>query len=116
MIAGVQNIKVRDYIMCQIIQGEEQEQALIEALLECVKVAPQGPKARIAAVGAMLLKASDADHDAIWKLLELSGEESLGSLVRTAVTHNVPSRVARESITAVIQTCTDEVQELVEAK
>ena len=116
VIAGVQNIKVRDYIMCQIIQGEEQEQALIEALLECVKVAPQGPKARIAAVGAMLLKASDADHDAIWKLLELSGEESLGSLVRTAVTHNVPSRVARESITAVIQTCTDEVQELVEAK
>jgi hypothetical protein len=63
----------------------------------------------------MLLKASDADHDAIFKLLELSGEESLGRLVRTAVTHNVPSRVARDSITAVIQTCTDEVQELVDA-
>jgi hypothetical protein len=115
VIAGVQNIKVRDWIMCQIIQGKEQEQALIQALLECVKVAPVGPQARIAAVGAMLLKASDSDHDAIWKLLELSGEESLGSLVRTAITYNVPSRVARESITAVIQTCTDEVQELVDA-
>ena len=115
VIAGVQNIKVRDYIMCQIIQGQEQENALIEALLACVKVSPEGPQARIAAVGAMLLKASDSDHDSIWKLLELSGEESLGHLVRTAVTHNVPSRVARESITAVIQTCTDEVQELVDA-
>ena len=115
VIAGVQNIKVRDYIMCQIIQGEEQEPALIDALMECVKVAPNGPQARIAAVGAMLLKASDSDHDSIFKLLALSGEESLGSLVRTAVTHNVPSRVARESIIAVIQTCTGEVQELVDA-
>ena len=115
VIAGVQNIKVRDWMMCQIIQGQEQEKALMDALLECVKVAPVGPQARVAAVGAMLLKASDADHDAIWKLLELSGEESLGSLVRTAITHNVPSRVARESITAVIQTCTDEVQDIAEA-
>ena len=115
VIAGVQNIKVRDWMMCQIIQGEEQEQALLDALLECVKVAPEGPQARIAAVGAMLLKASDVDHNAVWQMLDLSGEESLGHLVRTAVTHNVPSRVARESITAVIQTCTDEVQELVVA-
>jgi hypothetical protein len=115
VIAGVQNIKVRDWTMCQIIQGEGQEQALIDALLECVKVAPVGLQARIAAVGAMLLKASDADHNAIWAMLDLSGEESLGRLVRTAVTHNVPSRVARDSITAVIQTCTEEVQELVEA-
>ena len=115
VIAGVQNIKVRDWMMCQIVQGADQEQALIDALLECVKVAPVGPQARIAAVGAMLLKASDADHDAIFKLLELSGEESLGRLVQAAVTHNVPSRVARDSITAVIQTCTDEVQELVDA-
>jgi hypothetical protein len=115
VIAGVQNIKVRDWMMCQIIQGEEQEPALIDAFLACVKVAPVGPQARIAAVGAMLLKASDADQDVIWKLLELSDEESLGQLVRTAITHNVPSRVARESIIAVIQTCTDEVQDIAEA-
>lgn len=115
VIAGVQNIKVRDWMMCQIIQGEEQEQALMDALLECVKVAPHGPQARIAAVGAMLLKASDADHNAIWKMLDLSGEESLGRLVRTAVTHNVPSRVARESITAVVDTCNEGVQDIAEA-
>ena len=115
IIAGVQNIKVRDWMMCQIIQGQEQEQALIDALLECVKVAPEGPQARIAAVGAMLLKASDADHNAIWQMLDLSGEESLGRLVRTAVTHNVPSRVARDSIAAVIDTCNEGVQDIAEA-
>ena len=115
VIAGVQNIKVRDWMMCQIIQGEEQEQALIEALLECVKVAPEGPQARIAAMSAMILKASDADHNAIWQMLDLSGEESLGRLVHTAVTHNVPSRVARDSITAVIDTCNEGVQDIAEA-
>ena len=115
VIAGVQNIKVRDWMMCQIIQGDEQEPALVDALLECVKVAPVGSQARIAAVGAMLLKASDADHNAIWQMLELSGEESLGRLVRTAVTHNVPSRVARESITAVIDTCNEGLQDIAEA-
>lgn len=115
VIAGVQNIKVRDWMMCQIIQGEEQEQALLDALLECVKVAPKGHQARIAAVGAMLLKASDADHNAIWAMLDLSCEESLGRLVQTAVTHNVPSRVARDSITAVIDTCNEGVQDIAEA-
>ena len=115
VIAGVQNIKVRDWMMCQIIQGAEHEQALMNALLECVKVAPVGPQARIAAVGAMLLKASDADHNAIWQMLDLSCEESLGRLVQTAVTHNVPSRVARDSITAVIETCNEGVQDIAEA-
>ena len=71
VIAGVQNIKVRDFILCHIATHES-EQELIEVLAETALKAPAGDCEQVAAMVAILLKANDAEVSRIRKFIELS--------------------------------------------
>jgi hypothetical protein len=114
VIAGVQNIKVRDFILCHIATHES-EQELIEVLAETALKAPEKDCEQVAAMVAILLKANDAEVSRIRKFIELGNELSLAQLVEIAVKHNVPAKVARDSILAVLDTCTAELEPTVSA-
>ena len=114
VIAGVQNIKVRDFILCHIATHES-EQELIEVLAETALKAPAGDCEQVAAMVAILLKANDAEVSRIRKFIELGNELSLAQLVEVAVKHNVPAKVARDSILAVLDVCTAELEATVSA-
>ena len=64
---------------------------------------------------AILLKANDAEVSRIRKFIELGNELSLAQLVEIAVKHNVPAKVARDSILAVLDVCTAELEATVSA-
>jgi hypothetical protein len=114
VIAGVQNIKVRDFILCHIATHESQQE-LIEVLAETALKAPEKDCEQVAAMVAILLKANDADVSRIRKFIDLGNELSLAQLVEIAVKHNVPAKVARDSILAVLDTCTAELESTVSA-
>ena len=109
VIAGVQNIKVRDFILCHIATHES-EQELIEVLAETALKAPEKDCEQVAAMVAILLKANDAEVSRIRQFIDLGNELSLAQLVEIAVKHNVPAKVARDSILAVLDTCTAELE------
>jgi protein involved in ribonucleotide reduction len=114
VIAGVQNIKVRDFILCHIATHESQQE-LIEVLAETALKAPEKDCEQVAAMVAILLKANDADVSRIRKFIDLGNELSLAQLVEIAVKHNVPAKLARDSILAVLDTCTAELESTVSA-
>jgi hypothetical protein len=114
VIAGVQNIKVRDFILCHIATHDS-EQELIEVLAETALKAPEKDCEQVAAMVAILLKANDAEVSRIRQFIDLGNELSLAQLVEIAVKHNVPAKVARDSILAVLDTCTAELEPTVSA-
>jgi len=79
-IAGVQNIKVRDFILCHIATHDS-EQELIEVLAETALKAPEKDCEQVAAMVAILLKANDAEVSRIRQFIDLGNELSLAQLV-----------------------------------
>ncbi|CAB4343744.1 unannotated protein [freshwater metagenome] len=109
----MQNILIRDYIMVLIVQAGDDELPLARGLAAIAHSLPEGLRERIAATAAMSLVAAGEPKHHVTPLLDISGDQTLGTLVRRAINADVPSRVARDSLLDVTHICMEAVHHTV---
>ena len=108
-IALVLDVNVRDYVLIQIIQSQDVSQ-LVQALVTITMQTPDEHKPQLAGMAAMGLQSTFSPIMAVSEMLKFAEGNSLGRLVQTAVDHNVPQKVARDSLVAVIDEIEDKVK------
>jgi len=113
-IALIQDVNVRDYVLIQIIQSSSIP-VLVQTLVDITLRTPEPQQAQVAGMTAMSLHSTFAPIIAVSEMVKLVGDNSLGRLVQRAVEHDVPQKVARESLEAVIDEVQEKVQTALEA-
>jgi len=113
-IALVQDVHVRDYVLVQVIESEDVA-TLTQSLVNIALQTPEPQQYLLAGMTAMALQGTFAPVMAVSEMLKLAGDNSLGRLVQRAVDHNVPQKVARDSLESAADEVKDKVRTALEA-
>lgn len=96
---ALQDVTVRDYVIAHLAV-EEPDRRCIEALVQVALCAPEDLRPRLAGAAAAVLYASAESSVAVWTMIEHAEDDSLASLVASALDICTPPTVLRDCFRA----------------